>query len=826
VSTNISDWVNSPPTKDSIFFFMEREWQYLEKLGEGGFGVSHHVRSAEIGDVVFKVFKYPNDDTVRDATKEFQRMWSGRTSLSGCAKVHFLIQEDGHTVGIAYEYVEGRTLEELVAVGGAELPWAEFSPDAIQRICLSLLDTLASLHQGAKLIHRDIKPANIVITQDHQQPFLIDFGLATPINSRTRMGAGTPKYMPPESAYTEANYKFDLYGFSASMVEWIVGRRLFEKSFTGNGNSGGPALYRPLAEGDIDELDSLSRGLVRQLEKGLAAIPADRPRDAEVFKDLLSQVESIDDMAGEERINHNVTLLLGIRRGSAGVLATEDDFALKTRVTTKLDFELFGKISGGDLDIAFLTGNPGDGKTTFLNELRDRLAHGGELIRHDSKSWVLEREGRQFEAMLDASESDGDVPSDQRLAELLRRAESGEVVALVAINDGRLDGFLRSFSDEFEFAGEFRRQLRGAEATDSRRIVVDLKRRALVALPSSGEEGIGRQMMVSLTAPDLWTDCRDCGSRTVCPILENSLRLSSEPVLDGLDRLLSISHFRRDQRATFRDVRSVFAYLITGDLSCQDVHSARKEGRNLRKAVGTLYFDLAFGGRADEHLLSSWSQADPALLPLADIARRVSANATGSHSPFWIRSVGSYAREAFFGVGQGITEEADSREVMVYRHLEDFVTLLERPDEDLKNRVLLGLSRLLGAFHYSRKNLAVAASDRSQSWTVLREIDSSLIEIVAPTQTQVFVEECGDSVELRYRNQLSLRLALDDVEIILRAEQGEVFNDVHSSAVVGKLDGFASGVRLLETNKVTILSPQGGRFQAEASGPVVELSKT
>ena len=55
------------------------------------------------------------------------------------------------------------------------------------------------------------------------------------------------------------------------------------------------------------------------------------------------------------------------------------------------------------------------------------------------------------------------------------------------------------------------------------------------------------------------------------------------PALDAVDELVATSYLRRQRRATFRDVRSALAWLITGDRSCEDVHEAREQGMDLRR---------------------------------------------------------------------------------------------------------------------------------------------------------------------------------------------------------------------------------------------------
>ena len=83
------------------------------------------------------------------------------------------IHEVGHESGtafIAMEYVEGRSLRELLDEGGA-LPFA----DAL-RYAIQTADALAYAHEHG-VVHRDLKAANIMISTDARLK-VVDFGLA------------------------------------------------------------------------------------------------------------------------------------------------------------------------------------------------------------------------------------------------------------------------------------------------------------------------------------------------------------------------------------------------------------------------------------------------------------------------------------------------------------------------------------------------------------------------------------------------------------------------------------------------------------------------
>src|SRR4029079_6512661 len=107
---------------------------------------------------------------------------------------------------IAMEYVEGKTLDEVI--GGKQLRTGEVLNYAVQ-----IADALAAAHV-AGIVHRDLKPRNIIVSNKGLVK-LLDFGLAKlkeveetddaftrTIGASTKKGliVGTAPYMSPEQA--------------------------------------------------------------------------------------------------------------------------------------------------------------------------------------------------------------------------------------------------------------------------------------------------------------------------------------------------------------------------------------------------------------------------------------------------------------------------------------------------------------------------------------------------------------------------------------------------------------------------------------------------
>jgi len=825
----LRDWITVSPPKGSRFDYQGRSFTFHECVGEGGFGKAFHVAPDDGPELIFKICKVARNEAAvaEEIEREFRRA-SELKHLPRCATMSEILYHDRLAVGFSYEFVEGFTLEKVILNSDLRP-----SPDQMRRIALETFHALTALHEKG-WVHKDIKPDNVVLLPDERGVVLIDFGLLTFVDALTRKGWGTPLYQPPEAqeGTARADVSFDLYGACAALLEVVIGRNAFENCFArGPGSIG--HVFQDLAAADLANLDLFSRNLARQLAKGLRFEPLHRPRSALAIIDLINEVNDRPEIDGIEVSSSAVAGLLSQRKGKSGVLPPETHFARSTQVDTRLGLTLIPQILEGQLDAVFLSGNPGDGKTTLLNEVHDLLkSDRGQVVDKTTKEWTIVRDGFTFHAILDASESDGDKSSDDRIEAALLRLREPKNIVLLAINDGRLDSFMRSYSERFEFASDVQQQIRGLPAQNSRIRVVDLKRRSLISPDGTDQSGLGVQILNSLTESALWAECERCISREVCPILDNAVQLRKPTVVAGIEQLLSISHYRREQRATFRDIRSVFAYIITGDRSCEDVHETHRDGRDPRRVVDSAFFDLVFNGSGDDHLLTSWSALDPARLPLAEASRLVAAHAAGTQAFPHVRAVASFAREAFFGTDADRVGSMNLSEWSMYRYFREYREIVRGDGRYLLPRILNGLSRVLGSSAPREGMLSVTMGDAVESWLVQRDfsIKQFRLSVVAVSPSS-YVEESADSVILEYKDpnknqeQVELKLLLDDIEIIFRADSGEVFSDVYSKEIVAKLGGFAARLRLLESETLTIVSPRGERFDAHRTGTIVELSE-
>ncbi|MBO7503558.1 MAG: protein kinase, partial [Clostridia bacterium] len=197
-------------------------------IGAGGMSVVYEAKDIVLGiDVALKVLK---SDFSRDAeqVERLQREASNVSNLHhpNIVKVYGL----GHYEGchyIAMEKIDGVTLDDLIAQGGA-LEWRD-CVDIIRQVLAALCYT-----HSHGVIHKDIKPQNILV-DEKKHVTLTDFGIAeTSANTNTIVaadGACSVYYMSPEQARNgTVDVRSDIYSLGITFYEMLVGAVPFDGS--------------------------------------------------------------------------------------------------------------------------------------------------------------------------------------------------------------------------------------------------------------------------------------------------------------------------------------------------------------------------------------------------------------------------------------------------------------------------------------------------------------------------------------------------------------------------------------------------------------------
>lgn len=131
--------------------------------------------------------------------------------------------EDGHSF-LVMEFIQGYSLDRLLRVSRTQKEG--LSAEQVATVALHVARVLEYLHsQSPPLVHRDIKPSNMIIRESDQHIFLVDFGLAREIHSKSsaKTQVGTWSYAPIEQIRGWVEPRSDFYSLGVTMLELLSG---------------------------------------------------------------------------------------------------------------------------------------------------------------------------------------------------------------------------------------------------------------------------------------------------------------------------------------------------------------------------------------------------------------------------------------------------------------------------------------------------------------------------------------------------------------------------------------------------------------------------
>src|SRR5579885_1098578 len=199
----------------------DKRYVIKRKLGSGGMADVYLAEDQELGRRV--ALKLLNERHAADEqfVERFRREAQSAAGLNHPNIVS--IFDRGLAEGtyyIAMEYLDGRTLKELLVRNGpTPIPIAV---DYARQI----LGALAFAHRNG-IVHRDIKPHNIVVGRDGRLK-VTDFGIArSGASQMTEAGSivGTAQYLSPEQARgAPVDPRSDLYSLGIVLYEMLTGK--------------------------------------------------------------------------------------------------------------------------------------------------------------------------------------------------------------------------------------------------------------------------------------------------------------------------------------------------------------------------------------------------------------------------------------------------------------------------------------------------------------------------------------------------------------------------------------------------------------------------
>jgi serine/threonine protein kinase len=553
-----------------------------ELLGEGGFSKVFKAKHSMMPGKVLAAKIFKEGISPRAAIDEFQAL--ANLQHENIVKFVFNGTTNGGLFFTLMDYVNGQDIRRYT-MGDMFFPLP-----LIYQFLQEMLSALIYMQeQQPPIIHRDIKPENIIYTKEGKF-VLIDFNIAT-ANEKDKHKVGTWPYLAPDLE-TGSKMKWD-----KSADTFALGVTLFElvsHLYPWPGKQRTPVLDKKPV--DISQQNSqISDAFAAFIMKACDTRSSNRFADAQSMLDALNAIGK-DGIIKPQTVSHYNTeneelhivdyinsLYSQSTRGNAGTRAGWKGNHLldvETYTKTKLDTKLLSAIEEGKYKLVIITGNAGDGKTAFIRRVEEL---GTNIELFDSHNGArFDIGGIKYESNYDGSQDENNLKNIDVLRQFfspfvgLTNFNEAKEGRIIAINEGRLIEYLEA-SPEHKFLYDaideyFYKE--GVTPLPEGVMVINLNLRSVTAL-NEQRESLFRQQVKALTAKALWSKCETCPLGNKCFIKYNVDSLSDSAVgseiISRLEWIVRTIVYKREVHITMRDIRSMIAWLITRDFSCQDI---------------------------------------------------------------------------------------------------------------------------------------------------------------------------------------------------------------------------------------------------------------
>ena len=155
-------------------------YELIEKIGEGGMAIVYKARDNKLSRLVaVKILKVEFANN-KDISDKFKKEATAVANFSDANIVNVLDvghEEEGNINYFVMEYVDGKTLKDLIVENG------KLNYTVAISIGIQIAKALECAHRN-NIIHRDVKPQNILVTENGLVK-VTDFGIAKSSTSAT-----------------------------------------------------------------------------------------------------------------------------------------------------------------------------------------------------------------------------------------------------------------------------------------------------------------------------------------------------------------------------------------------------------------------------------------------------------------------------------------------------------------------------------------------------------------------------------------------------------------------------------------------------------------
>lgn len=201
---------------------IDHKYRVIALIGSGG--MAHVYKAVNMSTRKVVAIKMLKEEFLQDQEllRRFEREAKASLHLSHENIVRaYGVGEDENVPYIVLEYVEGKTLKELIQESGCLTVQQSIG------IACQILDALSAAHSHG-IIHRDVKPQNVIVNnRGHAK--LADFGIAREVAASTvtfsgKNVIGSVHYISPEQASGGiATAESDIYSAGITLYEMLTG---------------------------------------------------------------------------------------------------------------------------------------------------------------------------------------------------------------------------------------------------------------------------------------------------------------------------------------------------------------------------------------------------------------------------------------------------------------------------------------------------------------------------------------------------------------------------------------------------------------------------
>src|SRR6478736_1306112 len=249
-------------------------YREIERLGAGGMATVTLAEDTLLGREVALKRVYGTGDPQGSLRLKREALVGASLNHPNLVSVYDAETQDDGDVVIVMEYVEGKTLSDVLRAGG------RMRPDEAVRILEGVAAALDACHERG-IVHRDVKPANILLGREGAVK-LADLGVAD-VADRTRItssGAvvGSFSYMAPEQLEgASPSPGMDIYALAAVAFEMLAGQKARPES---NPLALAHAISTQPPADLRDFSPQVPAAAAAVLQRGMSADPRDRPATA------------------------------------------------------------------------------------------------------------------------------------------------------------------------------------------------------------------------------------------------------------------------------------------------------------------------------------------------------------------------------------------------------------------------------------------------------------------------------------------------------------------------------------------------------------------